>query len=181
MLSKAAQRKSPVSVRKSPVAAEQKQGSMDRIKPKPRLSQGSPSYSSSRGTRRPLRTKKQGVVSYQKCFAVGSFGIVSGVDTVTPRIMNPTVTVNPNGPSLCWSPLRTANSSLHKSGVSSSENTTLNKPGAPYAFQGMSAAKRPAQQTIVGESFAQEDETSAVAAAIRLLESHQLLQQATPI
>ncbi len=35
-------------------------------------------------------------------------------------------------------------------------------------------ARRPAAQSAAGES---EDETGAVAAAIRLLESHQLLQQ----
>jgi hypothetical protein len=49
-LNKAGQRKSPVSIRKSPVTTEQKVGiNNDRIKPKPRLSQGSPSYGPSRG------------------------------------------------------------------------------------------------------------------------------------
>ena len=49
-MAKTSQRKSPVSMRKSPVS-EQKPNisNLDRIKPKPKLSQGSPSYGSSRG------------------------------------------------------------------------------------------------------------------------------------
>jgi hypothetical protein len=136
---------------------------------------------------------------------LGSFSIVSGSDT-TPRIMNPTVTVNPNGPSLCWSPLqRTTNSALHKSVFSSAPCSThasasprvvlddhdsvgskvpgvSSKFGTGVGVYGVAVpARRPAAQVVAGDSGSCEDETSAVAAAIRLLESHQLLQQVAPL
>jgi hypothetical protein len=134
---------------------------------------------------------------------VGSFSIVSGSET-TPRIMNPTVTVNPNGPSLCWSPLqRATNSALHKSVFSSAPCAThasasprvvlddMGHDSVGSKMPGMSSkfgtgvgvygvavpARRPAAQVAGGDSGSCEDEPSAVAAAIRLLESHQLLQQ----
>ena len=116
--------------------------------------------------------------------------------------MNPTVTVNP---SLCWSPLqRTTNSALHKSVFSSAPCATYasssprvvlddighdsvaskvpgmsSKSGTGVGVYGVAAvpARRPAAQVAAGDSTTCEDETSAVAAAIRLLESHQLLQQ----
>lgn len=117
--------------------------------------------------------------------------------------MNPTVTVNPNGPSLCWSPLqRTANSALHKSvfPITSTHSAASPRPfddpsshdmerasnrlgggraGAPANFHGIPASRRAGQFSLGGDSVVCEDESNAVAAAIRLLESHQLLQQAT--
>ena len=63
---KSGQRKSPVSIRKSPVATEQKQATQctDRIKPKPRLSQGSPSYPTSRGEAPLSKIRGEGVSNF---------------------------------------------------------------------------------------------------------------------
>jgi hypothetical protein len=124
---------------------------------------------------------------------------MSGTDTATPRIMNPTVTVNPNGPvQWCWSPLqRTTASALggHK-GIFSTATThsgvsprlfddtahdlerTGNKIGNSRGTVGGAAVRRTGTNAISTDSLVSEEETSAVAAAIRLLESHQLLQQA---
>lgn len=44
-----AQRRSPVSIRRSPVSDQKATVNADKLKPKPKLSQGSPSYGSSRG------------------------------------------------------------------------------------------------------------------------------------